>query len=222
MSVADQALRSAAARDDDDDDASDDALMRACANDDSAAFATLVRRHEARLRGFLARSLPSDIDGRSEARDLCQEVFLEVWRARHRYTGTGRFVPWILRMARSRATSRGRALAVRRLFARRATLAPADDAIVDDDALARLLSAEDRRRVRQALASLSRADREVLTLRVMWELDYEVIADALGLQPGAVRVRAYRALTRLASALSSPHVTIVPPLSDTSDEGGKR
>jgi RNA polymerase sigma-70 factor (ECF subfamily) len=172
--------------------------MAACAADDAGAFAALVRRHEARLRGFLARSLPADVDTASEARDLCQEVFIEVWRARHRYQGSGRFVPWLLRIARSRAASRGRALAVRRLFARRADRVAR---AAPGDALAHLISVDDRDRVRRALDGLPRADREILALRAIWELDYGAIAEVTGVSVGAARVRVHRALTRLAQGL---------------------
>ena len=51
------------------------------------------------------------------------------------------------------------------------------------------------------LGALSAADREVLELSVIHEMDYDEIAVRLGVTPGAARVRRSRALTRLRRAL---------------------
>ncbi|NWF70160.1 MAG: sigma-70 family RNA polymerase sigma factor [Chloroflexi bacterium] len=50
------------------------------------------------------------------------------------------------------------------------------------------------------LALVSPADQEVLQLAILYELDGEALARALGITPGAARVRLHRALHRLRAA----------------------
>lgn len=174
----------------------DDALMRAAAAEDTAAFSRLMRRHEARLQGFLKRMLGHDDD----ARDVCQDVFVEVWRSRHRYRPEGRFVGWLFRIARSRAIGRGRrrqlqAMVLSRLrFAAPPQVTPADD-LVDERA--------HRRRLEQGLARLPIEAREVLALRHGAGLDYPAVAEVLGVSEAAVRQRCSRALARLRTMLEA-------------------
>lgn len=206
-------------------DRSDDELMAACAGaDDAAAFATLVARHEARVRLFIARSLPSDIDVVAEARDLAQEVFLEVWQRRRRYEGRGFFVAFLLRLARSRATSRGRALTVRRLFARATSSAPspsessssssssssASSSSRPPDGFEAVLAREEAERLRAAMATLPRATREAITLRFTFGLEPREIAEVLGVDAGAVRVRLHRGLALLRERLDVDDKRLAP------------
>ena len=72
----------------------EDALPRLAAQGDRRAFATLVRLHEARVRGFLAR-----LAGRQAADDLAQETFLRAWRHASRFAGTGSYAAWLLAIA---------------------------------------------------------------------------------------------------------------------------
>lgn len=175
---------------------SDDDLMKRVAVDDGRAFAVLVERHEAKLRLYLARLLPRDVDASAEARELAQDVFVDVWRARARYEPRGFFLAWLLRMARSRATSRGRALQVRRLFAWKAAAATTSST-PPIDGLESVLAREDAAKVRAALASLPAKTREAVTLRFTYGLEPKEIAEVLGVDAGAVRVRLHRGLQLL-------------------------
>ncbi|NUT01589.1 MAG: RNA polymerase sigma factor [Sphingomonas sp.] len=70
------------------------ALSRRAAAGDSAAFATLVEKHEAPLRAFLARMGAADI-----ADDVAQEAFLRAWRAAGQYDGSARYSTWLTSIA---------------------------------------------------------------------------------------------------------------------------
>jgi RNA polymerase sigma-70 factor (ECF subfamily) len=72
----------------------DEALARRAAAGDVAAYTILVRRHERRVRAFLARLTRGD-----GADDLAQETFLKAWRAAGSYSGAGSFEGWLLRIA---------------------------------------------------------------------------------------------------------------------------
>jgi RNA polymerase sigma-70 factor (ECF subfamily) len=172
--------------------------MRAAAAEDTTAFARLMRRHEGRLHGFLVRMLgPGD-----DARDVCQDVFIEVWRTRHRYRPEGHFVAWLFRIARSRAIDRGRRRQFQRLFLGRArddvktaatTMAVgADDIIAHRARLARL---------QQAIAQLPVDVREAVALRHGAGLEYARVAEILGVSEAAARQRASRGLARVRALL---------------------
>ena len=77
-------------------------LARRAAGDDLAAFAALVRAHEAGLRRYLAR-LAGD-----EGDDLSQETLLAAWRAIGQWRGEGRFAGWLRRIATRRFLDRQR------------------------------------------------------------------------------------------------------------------
>ena len=59
------------------------------------AFAELVERHQSRVRGFL-RQLTGDP---MLADDIAQDTFLRTWRRLHTFSGKGRFVAWLMRLA---------------------------------------------------------------------------------------------------------------------------
>jgi RNA polymerase sigma-70 factor (ECF subfamily) len=67
----------------------------------------------------------------------------------------------------------------------------------------RLIREEMHARVRQALAELPEADREVLLLRYLEQLSVDEIAAILGIREGAVKMRHRRALDRLSRFLAN-------------------
>jgi RNA polymerase sigma-70 factor (ECF subfamily) len=164
------------------DGADDDALFLRAAEGDEPAFARLVGRHEDRLVRYLARFV-----GASDADDLAQDVFIDVWKARHRYRPEGRFVVFLLRCARNRAVQRLRWRAVRDAFARNS---PRDDVTLPHEAM------RDRALV-QALQLLPQPLREAVVLRHACDLDYGEIAAITGVVEGTLRARVSRGLVLL-------------------------
>jgi RNA polymerase sigma factor (sigma-70 family) len=81
----------------------DELLARKAAAGDVAAFTHLVRRHERRVRAFLARLTRGD-----GADDLAQETFLKAWRMAASYRGEGSYEGWLLRIAWRQFLSRRR------------------------------------------------------------------------------------------------------------------
>jgi RNA polymerase sigma-70 factor (subfamily 1) len=65
----------------------------------------------------------------------------------------------------------------------------------------RLVHKEIRARVQTALAQLDRADREILALRFLEQLDINSVAAALGVTVAAVKSRQFRAIDRLGKLL---------------------
>jgi RNA polymerase sigma-70 factor, ECF subfamily len=160
---------------------------------DGDAFAELVGGHLDDVFRYLAY-LTGD---RSLAEDLAADTFERAFRERRRFDPR-RAGPrgWLLSIARSTALDHLRA--ERRRRAREHAYAqPADaaDAPGFCDGYSASLEA--------ALRSLSAADREVVALRVLLDLDAAAAARLLGITPTACSTRLSRALGRLAQELET-------------------
>ena len=70
-------------------------VSRVVAQQDSAAFGELVRRHQSQVRNFL-RKLTRDF---ALADDLAQDAFIHAWDKLHTYSGRGSFIGWLLKVA---------------------------------------------------------------------------------------------------------------------------
>jgi len=70
-------------------------VSRVVAQQDTAAYGELVRRHQSQIRNFL-RKLCRDNE---LADDLAQECFIHAWEKLHTYSGSGSFIGWMLKVA---------------------------------------------------------------------------------------------------------------------------
>jgi RNA polymerase sigma factor (sigma-70 family) len=78
---------------------SDDAtLVRRCLRDDSAAIQSLVERFQGDVLGLCLRLLHH----RHDAEDVCQEVFIRVFRSLRRWDQARPLKPWIMSIAFNR------------------------------------------------------------------------------------------------------------------------
>jgi RNA polymerase sigma-70 factor, ECF subfamily len=171
-------------------------LVACCRTGDPAAFARLVRQHEGMVFNVAARLLG---DG-EEARDVAQEVFLQVYRMLGRFEGRSSLKTWIYRIAVNQCHNRRRFWQRRRRdredaldegLAATATLpglagagrSPYDEALRQERA----------RRVQAALLQMSFEHRAVLVLREVEGLTCEEVGLALGIPEGTVKSRLSRA-----------------------------
>ena len=151
----------------------------------------LYERHAPAVFRYLARRA-----GPPAAEDLLSEVFIVALSVSSRVAAhdSGSALPWLY----------GIGLNVLHRHFRQSQPAPgvARDFGMDWDAVdARLDAWAERGRLRAALAVLTESDRELLLL-VGWEgLSQAEAATALGISPGAARVRLHRARKRVLSTL---------------------
>jgi RNA polymerase sigma-70 factor (ECF subfamily) len=159
---------------------------------DGAAFEALVERWRRPVARFLFRCT-----GRADlVADLCQEVFLRVFRAGPRYREAGAFPAWLFRIALNAARD-----AARR---RRRDPAPLDGAEPTDPSAP--IDAVCRRRelaglVARAAAELPEPLRVVLALRHDEGLSFEEIGRLTGAPASTVKSRFAAALSRLRARL---------------------
>lgn len=131
------------------------------------------------------------------AEDLAAETFeraLRRWRRFDARRGSAR--TWLCQLARGTALDHFRAEQRRR---RREEAYAAETAETEQPVFGEGLSPA----LDQAVRSLSAAEREVVVLRVVLELDGETTASVLGIRPSAVSTRLSRALHKLEERLVS-------------------
>lgn len=180
-------------------DADDEALLLAVARGNRDAYAAFYHRHCAAVLGLLFRIVRS----RPEAEDVLQDVFLQVWRQAGEFSAV-RGVPfvWLTTLARSRAFDRLDAIASRQRTVARAACAPPES---PPDPADQASSAEEEGRLRQALARVPDAQRDVLLLAYFEGLSQSAIAARLGMPLGTVKSSARLGLVKLRQQLQVGH-----------------
>jgi len=171
------------------------AFIKKARNGDLSAFEEIVKRHQRRVYGVARRI----VQRHDVADDVTQEAFLKAFQALETFDLSRPFAPWICRIAANLAINH-----VRSPRAREEELdeARAEAMHVVEDPSSQALHAEADRELQRAMASLPSDQRAVLTLRVVEELSYKDIAEALGISIGTVMSRLSRAREKLRIALS--------------------
>jgi RNA polymerase sigma-70 factor (ECF subfamily) len=176
----------------------DEALAGRCLAGDELAWSELVRRHSRQV-WFLA--LRSSGGRRDEAEDLVQEVFWKVSRILDRYDRSCAFKPWLLQVTRNFLIDHHRS----RRREKESTL-ELDAMVVEPGSNpatqgAAVMRRERAEAIRDALAALPETLREAVVLRDLQDLEYEEIAETLGVPLGTVKSRINRGRLRLAERL---------------------
>lgn len=171
---------------------------------DEAAFGELMQTHYPTAFRLVLAIIRHEHD----ARDVCQEVWLKVWKTLPGYRGDSRFATWLHAIAVRRAIDHLRKR--RRWFDRFLPFASsaedvsgAPEPAAADDTVADVQAAERRARYERALATLSPRLRAALVLREVEGLSYDEIALALDCPVGTVMSRLHQARQRLAKILRS-------------------
>ncbi len=152
-------------------------------------------------------------DAADVAADLLNDVVVEALENAERFIPTASPKAWLLGIAANLIKRRQVGLAKR---SRREPLigdmyAHLESKMSEEELFERFTSlaaagpsdkVESREFIDAMLSRVSETDREVLRLAVLHTLDGERVANALGINPGAARVRLHRAIKRLREAIS--------------------
>jgi RNA polymerase sigma-70 factor (ECF subfamily) len=154
------------------------------------AFEEIVKRHQRRVYGVALRI----VRRHDVADDVAQEAFIRAYRALGRFDVARPFGPWICRIAANLAINH-----VRSPESREEGLpeAHAETASAAAGPLDGVLEGEAKTVLAAALERLPAEQRAVFVLRVVEDLSYREIADALGISIGTVMSRLSRAREKL-------------------------
>jgi RNA polymerase sigma-70 factor, ECF subfamily len=173
----------------------DAVLMLRVKRGDRAAFTELVEKYKQPVLNFVFRSLRNE----TEAEDVAQNVFLQVYKSRARYERTAKFSTWLFTIARNLCLNE----------IRRRSRHPAESLEEthpeNEDAPARqyedtkvfpptenMLHGELAGKIEEALAELPEAQRTAILLCRQDELSYEEISDVLGCSLSATKSLIHR------------------------------
>lgn len=164
---------------------------------DSRAFTQIVRRHWQRMY-FVARNYARN---EHDAQDIVQDAFFKAARSLHTYRGDAKLSTWLHRMCINAAIDHQR-----RVVRASAPVSLDDTEAVSADANKFLAynpleNAERVIAMRQALSVLPTAQRKALWLIDVAGLSVESAATELGVKPGTVKSRRYRAREAVAAAI---------------------
>jgi RNA polymerase sigma-70 factor (ECF subfamily) len=182
----------------------DSILMLRVKQGDRSAFEVLVEKYKQPVFNLVYRTINDAV----EAEDLAQSVFLQAYRAAHRYRVAAKFSTWLFTIARN--------LCLNEL--RRRARHPADslDAVRVDNgdeplrqvhdvrgisAADEVLHGELARKIEEAIAELPEAQRTALLLYREEELSYEDISEVLGCSLSATKSLIHRARSALKAKL---------------------
>jgi len=182
--------------------ATDEELAGQVRDGDRDAFALLVERHKRGIANFIGAAVRSP----SDVADLTQETFLRAYAHLGTYNpDLGRFSTWLYHIARN----------VVRTFLGRSQRRPAaaelgedrtlenslPDPSADADPIGGVLRTEAESEVRAALADLPERTRTVLSLRYYDNMEYQAIAETMGLSLGNVKTLIHRGKLALAQKM---------------------
>ena len=177
-------------------------LIRQVQHGDTDAFELLVAAYEKTVYNVALQMTGN----REDAQDLTQEAFFKAYNSLSSFRGESKFSSWLYRIVSNLCLD----------FKRRQGRRPSASLTVEDDEgetlqldiadesqspevlLERKLT---RDAVRRGLAELPDEQRQILLLREIQGLSYDEIADAMGLEPGTVKSRIFRARKKLCAFL---------------------
>jgi RNA polymerase sigma-70 factor (ECF subfamily) len=180
----------------------DEELLDRIAAQDQSAFEALYLRHSDLVYSIALRVVADP----GIAQDVAQEVFLRLWRHPGLFDVTrGRFVSWLMSVARNRAVDEVRSRGRRRL--REVMPAPGADDPADPQAVDPQLAAQyadERDEVRRALVLLPEEQRVAVELAFFGGMTQQEIASVLNTPLGTVKTRVRLAMKKLRISLERP------------------
>jgi RNA polymerase sigma-70 factor (ECF subfamily) len=173
-------------------------LIQQVANQDRDAFSQLYDRFSTLVFTLAMRMLKA----RSDAEDLLQEVFVQVWRQAQSYSvERGSPEAWIINIARSRAIDKIRS--IRRMQKSFVLTDDPAQAESSDNVESSAAESETRLAMNSALANLPDTQRKVLELAYFDGLTQSEIADRLAEPLGTVKTRMRSGIQKLREILGT-------------------
>lgn len=168
-----------------------------CGRGDQAAFASLYDHLAPYVYGVILRVVRDP----SQAEEVTQEVFVELWRIAPRFDGQkGSVKAWASTVAHRRAVDRVRS----EQSARDRLETDSQRRVTETDVVVESVEASfDQLRVRRALAQLTPAQREAVELAYFGANTYREVAALLDVAEGTIKSRIRDGMIRLRDELGA-------------------
>lgn len=173
----------------------DAALMLRVKGGDAQAFEALVEKYKQPVMNLIYRTVPDA----TEAEDLTQHVFLQVFKSAHRYEVSAKFSTWLFTIARNLSLNEIRRRSRHPADSLDETSGENDDQPVRQPEDTRVFSAPDMvlqgelvEKIESALAELPEKQRTAILLCREEDVSYEEIAAVLGCSLSATKSLIHR------------------------------
>lgn len=164
----------------------DEDLMLAVANGQLEKLSILFDRYHVRIYNFFNKM----IQNKMVSEDLTQDVFIKIMKYRTSYKN-GNFAAWIYTVARNTFSNY-----YQKQKKERANVVE-DDKLDSEEVLLTESNQEELDHLQRALLQLKSSDRELIVMHRFQEIKYEQIAEIIGSNENAVKVKVHRALKKL-------------------------
>ena len=171
--------------------------VRRARRGDSNAFAQLVRSMQRPIYGICLRLLRSE----AEAAEVAQEAFLRAYQNLQRYDESRPFDLWVMAIARNLCLDilRRRSRVTTEDVDDHANLLPTGEASLEQTAIEK----QEKKSLEDAMSTLGEGDREVLALYYVQRRTTKEIAEVMGVAPGTIMARLFRAREKLRNVMQS-------------------
>jgi RNA polymerase sigma-70 factor, ECF subfamily len=173
-----------------------------------AALATLIKRHQSKIFGFIY----SKLGDRDLANDIFQDTFIKVIRTlkSNAYNEEGKFLPWVMRIAHNLIVDHYRSNKKMPLY--RETEEFSIFSIMTDDTMTienQLISDQVAKDLRQLVDELPADQKEVLMMRLYQEMSFKEISEATGVSINTALGRMRYALLNLRKVIDKHQITLI-------------
>lgn len=173
-------------------------LMRRVTLGDEAAFEQLYDQFSGRVFGLSRRIVRNP----SQAEEVAQEVFLEIWRRASRFDAArGSATSWIMTLTHARSVDRVRS--VQASADRELKVAYASHEVEVDTVVEAVESKFERRAVQKCLGALTEVQRESITLAYYSGYTYREVAELLSTPLPTIKTRLRDGMIRLRDCLGA-------------------
>jgi RNA polymerase sigma-70 factor (ECF subfamily) len=168
-------------------DEPDSALIEMTRDGDDNAYCELVRRYQARLRGFAARYLndPHDVD------DIVQEAFVDAYNNLDRFRIESDFWPWLRTICKNRTLNFLRSRKVRRNINLRIVDEALEFYLAEDDSPDEN-NIERIQALRECIGTLKESQQELIRDRYYDRANVKDLAAAMSQSAAGLSMKLYR------------------------------
>ncbi|SDW37969.1 RNA polymerase sigma factor [Flavobacterium degerlachei] len=171
------------------------------------ALATLIKRHESRIYGFIY----SKISDRDISNDIFQDTFIKVIKTlkSNSYNEEGKFLPWVMRISHNLIIDHFRKTKKMPLF--RETEEFSIFSIMSDDSPTienQLISAQLEKDIKKLIEELPLDQKEVLVMRIYQDMSFKEISEITGVSINTSLGRMRYALMNLRKVIDKHQIVL--------------
>ncbi|MBP3433571.1 MAG: sigma-70 family RNA polymerase sigma factor [Alistipes sp.] len=187
---------------------SDRVLLNNYLSGDRSAISELIERHSQRVRSYIAMMVKDD----DIADDIFQETFIKAVKVidEGRYTDSGKFLSWVLRIAHNRVLDHFRREKHSRTINEKeagydmfSTIKLSEGSVEDSMVLSEMQAT-----IRSLVAALPAEQREVVEMRYYAKLSFQEIADETGVSINTALGRMRYALINLRKMIAEKNIVL--------------